>query len=495
MSDKRFRVVLTGQLEPGFSREAVIASLARFFETSAGTLIDLFDRGDHPVDAALSADEASRLQQRLAQMGARAHVEALDARRIEGPTLHLPQRDESVTAGLMTCPACGHRQLVARSCDECGVVFTEFNRSRGASAGKAASGSATSRPKAPGPHAGHRPRQVTDIHARDRNGWHDAWVDDGNELPTEQYHLNLFMGQSAATLNAACQRMLLGRRTQIVLSWTGGAVVSPFLWAMYRKMWAWGAVIFVAEVLLPVLLIALGTKPNISDKLTYLGIAGLVANRVFWPFLLKYLYCRHARRAIAYLNRMSPTFASDIDIASAGGTSRTSAFVGFVAMVVLSLLTWSLVDTGHRMFTKRQMDYAAAVDVVDWSAPVPATQTEPTAAPEPAAAEPGAAAQPEPAVVPVAPVNRWVVTRGRLRTAGQRLYAWMELVGSERNPAQLTMTDIVEVLALDEESRTDGWGRPIAYRLDGSSFVLLSAGPDGTLDSPDDIQYRRSLPQ
>lgn len=492
MSDERFRVVLTGQLEPGFSREAVIASLARLFETSASTLAQVLDGGDYPVDAVLTAEDASRLQKRLGQLGACARVEALEARRIDSRSLRLPRHDDPGEAGLMTCPACGHRQLVARSCDECGVVFAEFNRSRGAS--RVVPNPVNRPPAQPQRRSEPRPRQSADIHARDANGWHDAWVDDGNELPTEQYHINLFMGQASPELTAACQHMRLGRRTHLALSWTGGAVISPFLWAMYRKMWAWGVVIFVAEIFLPVLLIALGTKPNISDKLTYLGVAGLVANRLFWPFLLKYLYCRHARRAIAYLNRMSPTYASDIDIATAGGTSRTSTFVGMVAVIVLSLLTWSLVDTAHRMITNRQAAYAETAGVSDWQpSEVSAESDVPAAeAGSDGSAEP---AQPAAPITPVEPVNRWVVTRGRLRSVGQRLYAWMEVVGPERNPAQLTMADVVEVLALDNDNRTDGWGRPIAYRLDGGSFVLLSAGPDGVLDSPDDIQYRRSLPR
>lgn len=131
MSSGPFRVVLTGQLVTGFSREAVVAALARRFETSAGTLVRLFDQGGCPIDADLTAEEAAGLQEQLEQIGAMARIERTGTRPSHATRgLRLPHAGEAVDAGLMTCPACGHRQLVARQCDECGVVFAEFNRAR-----------------------------------------------------------------------------------------------------------------------------------------------------------------------------------------------------------------------------------------------------------------------------------------------------------------------------------------------------------------------------
>ncbi|MGB5638770.1 MAG: hypothetical protein WBM63_06600, partial [Sedimenticolaceae bacterium] len=62
MSNTLYRVVLTGELVSGFSREAVIASLARIFETSAANLVRVFEGGEHPIDDLLGAHEASVLQ-------------------------------------------------------------------------------------------------------------------------------------------------------------------------------------------------------------------------------------------------------------------------------------------------------------------------------------------------------------------------------------------------------------------------------------------------
>lgn len=153
MSSGPFRVVLTGQLVTGFSREAVVAALARRFETSAGTLVRLFDQGGCPIDADLTAEEAAGLQEQLEQIGAMARIERTGTRPSHATRgLRLPHAGEAVDAGLMTCPACGHRQLVARQCDECGVVFAEFNRAR------RTGGPTPRRRSAPSPRPGRVPR-------------------------------------------------------------------------------------------------------------------------------------------------------------------------------------------------------------------------------------------------------------------------------------------------------------------------------------------------
>jgi hypothetical protein len=477
VDEGRYRVVLTGDLVSGFRREAVIAALARLFETSAGRLVGIFDGADYPIDEELSASDAAALQQRLKTLGAHARIERVSERPAAHSSLHLPQNIDSAAAGLMRCPACGHQQLVTKRCDECGVIFAEYNRRVAgrsmpppAPGADRPTGSPSLSPQLP-------PVTQQSIHSRQHNGWHDAWVDEGEELPTEQYHVNLYMGPAGAGLAATCQRMTLGRRTQLRLSWSGGAVISPFLWALYRKMWGLGSLIFIAEVLLPVLLIAVGSKPSVSDKLTYLGIAGIFANRLFWPAILKFLYCRHARNAVAYMNRMSPTYASDIDIATAGGTSKTSAFVGLVLAIVLSLLAWNAVDTLYASMMKSATVFDDPPAVENW------TQLQ----------ERNADDMP-PEADRLSEQNKWVATRNRLRVLGQRIGNWLGKADSDVDPARLNMDAIARALSLDEDSRMDGWGSPIRYRYQRSGgFVLRSAGPDGEFDTGDDVVFRRSL--
>jgi hypothetical protein len=271
--------------------------------------------------------------------------------------------------------------------------------------------------------------------------------------------------------------MAMGQRTMIRPAWLWGAVFSPFLWAMFRKMWFWGAVIFLTEILLPVLLITLGTKDDISDKLTWLGIGLLIANRLFWPVFLKGLYCRHARSTIAYMHRMSPTFAPDIDIAAAGGSSRTAVFVGLVLAIVVSLLTWNVVDSMHAVLAERSPVYVPVPE-----APLPDA---------PAGAPVSPALDPQNELL--ANENKWVATRNRLRTLGQRVSAWLTDLGSAVDPATLDIATIAASLRLEADATTDGWGQPIRYESDGVGYKLVSSGPDGEFGSADDVEYRRTL--
>jgi len=471
MDSGLYQVVLTGELVAGFGREVVLGSLAHLLQDSAARLGRALDAGDCAIDDLLTADEAAALQKRLEHLGARARVERVAGDQAARPRtgLHLPRRDDPVEAGLMRCPACGHQQLVARQCDECGVVFAEFNRQRGAAAAPPRA--------APGPSAAPRPAPPSQRSARPPAdaGWREAWVDD--ELPTEQYHIKLFMGWQTPGLAEACQRMMLGRRTRLTPTWAGGAVISPFLWAMHRKMWAWGLVIFITEILVPVVLITAGVKRGEWDLLTQVGLGLLVANRIVWPALLKGLYCRHARRTIEYMNRLAPTVASDIEVAARGGTSRTSAFVGVVLAVVVSLLAWSAVDAFYSKWVKPRQVFG----------PTPGLP-EPTAQ-EKKRDEAMAAAQNE----LLDTENKWVATRNRLRVLGQQINAWLLGDGSAQDPAALDLKAIAGLTALDAESLRDGWDRDIRYESDGKGFRLVSAGPDGEFGSTDDVEYRRLL--
>lgn len=479
MDKALYRVVLTGQLVSGFSRQAVLAALARIFESSAATLSRALDAGECPIDEALPAEAAAALQKRLEAVGARARIERFDPHDQAGttPGLCLPQQEGGHDPGMMTCPACGHRQLVAARCDACGIVFAEFNRRRRAGDPPPVAPVRDPVVRSPGP----RRPAGRDIHAVASDGWRNDWLDDEQPVPAEEYHVRLFMGPRSGHLADACNRLSLGRRTRFKPTWTWGAVFSPFLWAMYRKMWALGVLLLALDVLLPVGLIVAGAQPGVSDKLIYLGVAVLVGNRLLWPALAKSLYCRHARNTIMYLHRLSPTYAPDIDIATRGGTSRSSVLIGSVLGLVLSLLLGSTVDQIHGHFMGNQ------------PALVPPPAVAPAAGP---ASRPGQPAAPRPPTTQdavLAEENKWVATRNRLRVAGQQLSAWFANGGSAADATRMDMAAVSAALGLDAQASRDGWGREVRYASDGKGFRLFSAGPDGQFGTPDDIEYRRLL--
>jgi len=490
MDKPAYQVVLTGGLVSGISREAALVSLARLFQTSAARLVEVLDGGECPIDDLFQADEAANLQKRLERMGVRTRIDRVgeDPQSLQRSGLHLQSLTDPADAGLMSCPACGHRQLVAKRCDECGVVFAEFNRRRDARpqpAHAAATSAASS--------TLHTAPRARDIHAHAHAEWREEWMDDGNEMPTEHYHINVFMGPHSEHLSTICRRMVLvGWRTRLLFSWAGGAMFSPYLWAMYRKMWAWGAVIFVTEVLIPVVLITLGSKEGVSGALVSLGIGLAVANRLFWPAVLKHLYCRHARHTIMFMNRAAATtFASDVQIANRGGTSRTSVFVGLVVAAVISLLAWSIVDSLHARWLLPVQPFAAQdLPPADIPPPAPAVT--------PAADRPGAGAAQADAVdgqrdLTLVNQNSWVATRNRLRLLGQRLSAWFAVDGRHQDPAQLDLEALARAVPLEPNRTRDGWGRPIVFESDGAGYRLISPGPDGVLGNSDDVDYRRIL--
>lgn len=493
MESPVYRVVLTGDIIDGFSEQAVISALSRMFQRSAADVVRALDAGACTVEGAMGADEAYGLLRRFENIGAVARVEMVPGAGVaDDGVLQLPPQEDSMAAGLMHCPACGHQQLVADTCDACGIHFAEYNRAESAGRFAAQGGGAAPMPAAQRKHrtaapiqpdrpvhrgfAGQAGRSMhRDIHSEARSGWRSDWLDGEDSAPTEDYHINLFMGMRSGHLVDACQRMKLGRRTHIKLTWTWGAVISPFLWAMYRKMYLVGLIILMAEVVLPVMLISWGSQPDVSDKYAYLGFAGVIANRLFWPTLMKYLYCGHCRRTIMYLHRMSPTFAPDIDIATRGGTSRTAAFLGAVMAIVVTLLTWSIVDNAHGFLKQQRAIFAAP--------PTPAIQVP----------EPDKATEAQKQAEELVNENKWVATRNRLRILGQQVNRWLRKEGQSLDPATLDAERLASLLNLPEDRLTDGWGNKVRFISDGKGYRLVSTGPDGVFGNSDDVEYRRIL--
>ena len=493
MDKSSYRVYLTGETVPGFRREDVIAALARTFRAPAGQVLRMMNAGESAIENLLDADRALQLQMQMEGLGARTRVErSRDGSRRPLPksTLRLPP-DDDAEVEMMRCSACGHRQLSGWKCDECGMVIERRDQPAGDVQGE------VGRPRSqPGRRSAAR-RQfghdqsyraaTSDIHRRQNDMLRNDWADEYDPAPTEEYHIGLFMGMNSSALAATCDRMIAGHGTHFRPSWAGGAVFSPFLWAMFRKMWALGMVILVTEVLIPVVLLTWGAQDGVSRKFTLLGIAIIVLNRVFWPLVLKWLYCRHTRKTIALMNRMAPTFAPDIDIAASGGTSRTSVFVGLVIALVLSLLTWSIIDSVHARLREPEPTYLPSDDIggSNYAPPRPAPERifVVPQRPEQETDDDGVMSNP------------WVRTRSGLRSVGRQLMSWIETSERPRDLRPMGIDDLQAELGLDYHLLLDGWGRRLEFKADDRGLVLRSAGPDGEFGNADDIEYRRSLVQ
>lgn len=480
MDSQRYRVILSGELLPGYSEDAAVAALAEVFQTPASALRGLFDGVEHPVDQALSAERALELQSRLDRIGVRCRIERMSEQNIQLQLRDAPRGAPVQTAttiatdttnpGLMHCPACGHRQLVSNRCEACGVVFAEYNASGAPPRPAVPSASPATPPPAATP-----PRQP---HPPASEEWRDAWVDaDENYEPDERTYLALFFGEQPEAYLSHCERQLAGARTHFTLSWNWGAVVSPFMWALYRKMLGWSAVIFVTEIFLPLLLIILGSYEITSYKLVYVGYAGLLANRIFWPLLANYLYCRHARVTLQRLHMLSPNYAAEIDIATAGGTSAGSVLVGLTMAAVMAMFLWSVVDSVHHSSQQTLQPRLLEMESGDEMSGGGDGRVDDVLGLD------SANLQPE---------NKWVSTRKRLRTLGQHINTWITK-HQGADASQLSLFRLREDASLPIDDLVDGWGSELQYIPDTEGYRLISAGPDHLFGTADDIQYRRVL--
>lgn len=455
--------------------------MAKIFETPNDTLRGLLDGNEHVVGQGLSAEDALELQSRLDSIGARCRVERIVERTVELPLRNaLPSAvptpapasaavdgaaAASSRAGVMHCPACGFEQQVSERCVSCGIVFSEYNAAvrRAGARPAAAAASASYVPQSPRPAASRHPVDL-------RTGWLDGEED--NE-PDERGYLGLFFGEQAELYLERCDRYLGGPRTRFALGWNWGAVFSPFIWALYRKLWGWSAVIFVTEVFVPALLIILGAYEISSSGLIYLGYLALLANRLFWPAVANYLYCRHARLTLQRLHMMSPNYAAEIDIATAGGTSTSSVLVGLSVAAVMMVFLWSVVDSVHK-----STQQVLPMSLFDPSESVRSAIPEQPATPEAARRD--------------SEQNQWVQTRSQLRLLGEQVNAWLS-DRSEATAIDLNLYRLREDLSLSREMFTDAWNTEVQYIPDIEGYRLISAGPDRLFGTADDMQYRRVL--
>ncbi len=496
MSD--YRVILSGGLLPGFGQDAVLQGMASLFQAAPETLRHVFEGGSFPVKGRFSAEQALELQRKLERIGVNARIEKVGEHQIEleirqhrlaeapaeslGQTAHgqdfvAPPVDGGSAgnrAALMHCPACGQEQPLADSCLACGITFADFNERR--------------RSRREGQQRPHRSRGSegegrADSRARPAStavppadSWNNAWVDtEEDREPDEKHFLGLFAGPTPRRYLRVFERFKRGLGSRIPLSWNWGAVFSPFLWAMYRKLWFWALVIGVFEILLPTAAFVLGTREGFSHKYLYLGWAALIGSRLFWPAVVDFLYFRHARNSIRRLHRMAPNYAADIDIATAGGISHSAVFVGITVSIVFGLFFWSVIESmniGYGGYDPRMAQILE--ETVDQrfsgDSRVQGMETQTRQVD-----------------------NQWAETRQRLRSLGQQVNEWLVQNNKVDNPGSTNLFMLRQQMRIPDQLLRDGWGGEVQYIPDTEGYRLVSAGPDRLFGTADDIQYRRTL--
>lgn len=472
---------------PGYGQDLALQGMAELFQSAPDTLRQVFEGDSHPVKGLFSAEQALELQRRLERIGVRARIEKASEQPVEleirdpgstafvavpggeQPAPQTPSVDPvdapSRRDGAMKCPACGHEQVGGDSCRACGIVFADFDERR----------AVRHTPAPTRPPAGNRPRPRPQAPGRD--AWNDEWAGpEEDQEPDERHFLGLFAGPTPARYLRVFERFKRGPSSRFPLGWNWGAVFSPFLWAMYRKLWFWALVIGVFEVLVPTVAFVLGSLEGFSQKYLYLGWAVLIGNRLFWPAVVDFLYFRYARNSIVRLHRMAPNYAADIDIATAGGVSHTAVFVGIAFSLVFGLFFWSAIESmnigGYSGFDPR---IARILDEAAEQRPVGVSRSS------------GSEAGPRPSD------NKWAQTRQKLRALGRQINQWLTQNNQLDNPRAANLFTLRQQMRIPGEALQDGWGGEVQYIPDNEGYRLISAGPDRLFGTADDIQYRRTL--
>lgn len=339
-SGDRYRVVLSGELIPGHEATAARAALAGVVLAGPGSPADPFDGVARPLEPTLEADRALELQGRLQQAGVRAVVE-----RVSASAVPLRLRPELLSDG---------------------------------GAGEATSLPGAQRPSQPQSPPRPAARRGRDPRTHAEQRWQDAWADSHvDEEPPEDERLGLYVGPRAPGYLQRFRRVRRNNRPVFGLSWNWGAVPSPFLWALYRRLWAWALVIACAEVVFPVLLLVMAKYGALPEGMASLAYASVILNRIAWPAVADYLYFRQAHSRLLRLFRMQSGYASELDIANAGGVSRSAVLVGAAFSVVFGLFIWSLVDS-----VRQQQELAFEAEVLEARGAEPANAAAESASPD-----------------------------------------------------------------------------------------------------------------
>lgn len=498
VENKEYRVVITGQLLPGHDRASAQKGLAGIFDVPEGTLGLLFDGGQHPIEERLSAEQALDLQNQLEGVGVDSRIERLAS---QGLDLKLRRSDAVAVAQeeylqpldqtperIIRCPSCGYEQIETERCASCGTNFATYQQRYSRDSSRPPvdhllhePAPAAARTHQAAPAAPLEPPAPPELD----NSWRDAWgeLEDDVELDESAY-MSLFFGPNAERHMDRCDRMMKGPRTMFRAGWVWSAVISPFFWVMYRKMWALGLVVFVTEILLPMLAIILGSYGIVDSSFVLIGYLGMLLNRMFWPAVLPYLYCRYSRQTIRQLHMLSPNYATEIDIATAGGVSSGSVAVGVVLSAVLGVFLWSTVDSiSQSNHMARQNRVLEAIDGRD----ADAEQRESVANVVGIDAQNMSANK--------KPVSKWGQTREGLRKLGGHIDLWLDQHPGKESAQQLNMFRLREEMSVPPEDLMDAWSNEIQYLPEVDGYRVVSAGPDRLFGTADDIQFRRNRTQ
>ncbi len=395
----------------------------------------MLDGKPRPLKRELPLEKAERIQRKLQHIGVGARVEAIPAvaaTTLPELTLEPIEDTPASSSAAKSCPKCGHEQLGGETCERCGVVFDKVM---------------------PPP---------DDEHSDQRRQY------------TPEDLLPEFLAVNVERYLPKFQRFSrLGGK--FAPTWHWPATFAPYLWALYRKLWVWALLMWLATFLLPfgfgfglVVMMSHGYAPSpwLVGALSLLDLALWLV----WPLTANYLYYRYAMRRLGLIaQRYRGDDALD-RAADAGGVSGAAVVLGILASLLVmtglsSLLSPRLAAIGQHLARSR----SGAIESVSGRSHRRSDLHEDKLTPE----------------------QRETMTRLESLAIGTRVWLIRHSVTSAGllDPKRLSKD-----LEVPDSTWRDAWRRPIRFETHGQAYSFRSAGADGRYNTADDLVLTNHIP-
>ena len=433
-----FRIVLSGEILPGADHDQVVHKLARLFKVDVHQAANLLDGRAHPIRRELPREKAEKIQQKLQAIGVIARIEAVQpvvtpATTVTELTLEPIKDTPSAAPRMKTCPKCGYEQVGGDTCENCGVVFDKVLG-----------------------------RQVDA---------EDAWRKEAQREYKPEELLPEFLATNEDKYIPKFRHFeRLGGKFS--LGWHWPAAFVPFLWAMYRKLWGWAAIIWVTSYLIP-LGIQLGIMSSLADGgfpngfvMMASWLVGLVLWLV-WPLTANYLYYRHAMPRV---KSIAARFKGDEALdraADAGGVSGGAVVLGIVLNIALFIGIATLL--GPKMADMSQNMLENLGGTIENGDGEPRRLLDKNATPEE------------------------IETMSALKALAVITRIWMIQHGATSTEL-LTEARLNEDMQIQDDAWLDGWKHKIRFTPGADRYSFRSAGADGEFDSSDDLVLTNASP-
>jgi hypothetical protein len=394
MDGVEYRVIITGELIEGCDVNEVVERLAALFKQPIDTMARLFGQRPIPINTPYPAAKAEKVQQHLHSIGALTRLEPVKP---AGLSLQQPVGSGEAQASEepegFSCPKCGEAQTPSERCSHCGVIFAKLQ-------GQTATSSE--------PHE-----------ARD-----------------ERLDEALFIGNNSERYLEQFRKFRRSRRHDFAVTWHWPALLVPFYWATYRKMWGWSVVMLLSGVLWPF-------------------------SSLLWAMTANHLYFGHMNKRLALVrNKCRGRSAEEVEerIMQAGGTSPIGLLVGIALSVFIG---YHYVSSITAVLNEQVAEAQAAI-----------------------------AEDRMPQGVVKTPQGTSTFMNMTVLTIGLKLAAAEADSGLEPG---MDIEAVGSKLQLPAQSLKDGWGRMMTLRIEHAGFTLASAGPDGEFETADDMVMYRDL--